>query len=147
VLLPAEGVTMNQFEQRLTAENLRVWLSSPERKRVRVMLPKFEFEAEFQLNRTLADMGMPTAFTDQANFGDMIEGGGLAIDDVVHKAYVRVDEKGTEAAAATGVTMRTTSMPAQPPEVFRADRPFVFLIRHQLSGAVLFMGRVVDPRG
>ncbi len=145
VLLPGENVGLTGLERDLNAENLAAWVSAPRPTRAMVNLPKFEFTAEFKLGRILADMGMPTAFSDGADFSGMVEGGGLAIDEVVHKAFVRVDEKGTEAAAATGVIMRATSMePAA--EVFRADRPFVFVIRHVTSGAVVFMGRVSDPR-
>ena len=147
VVLPAEDLGLAGLEARLTTGTLADWLAAPTRARVAVTLPKFEFTAEFQLGHTLAEMGMPTAFGDAADFSGMIDGGGLAIDNVVHKAYVRVDEKGTEAAAATGVTMRATSVMPAPPEVFTADRPFLFLIRHKPSGTVLFLGRVVDPRG
>jgi serpin B len=145
VLLPAQDLGLAGLERQLTAANLAAWLEAGTRRNVRVFLPRFEFTARFRLRDTLGGMGMPAAFSDHADFSGMVDGGGLAIDDVVHKAYVRVDEKGTEAAAATGVIMRTTSV-AAPPEIFRADRPFLFLIRHRESGAVLFMGRVVDPR-
>lgn len=146
VLLPTEDEGLDGLATRLTADTLADWLAAPAPTRTRVVLPKFEFTSEFNLARTLAGLGMPTAFTDGADFSGMVPGGGLAIDDVVHKAYVRVDEKGTEAAAATGVTMKATSMPPPPAAEFVADRPFLFLIRHEPSGAVLFQGRVADPR-
>jgi len=146
VLLPSPDLGLAGLEERMSNDNLAAWLAGGNRVNVRVYLPKFEFTAEFNLGDTLAEMGMPSAFVNRADFSGMIDGGGLAIDDVVHKAYVRVDEKGTEAAAATGVIMRATSI-SPPPEIFRADRPFLFLIRHKPTGVVLFMGRVMDPQG
>jgi serpin B len=92
-------------------------------------------------------MGMPTAFSDKADFSGIDPKRGLAISEVVHKAFVDVSEEGTEAAAATGITMRATAM--RMPEqaiVFRADHPFIFLIRDRRTGAVLFIGRLMDPR-
>lgn len=146
VLLPEPEIGLAGLEERFTAANLAAWVAAPTRTRVAVTLPKFAFTAEFQLARTLAGMGMPLAFSDEADFSGMVAGGGLAIDDVIHKAYVRVDEEGTEAAAATGVTMRLTGMPPTPEATFVADRPFLFLIRHKPSGALLFLGRMTDPR-
>jgi serpin B len=89
-------------------------------------------------------MGMPTAFTDQADFSGIDARGGLAISEVVHKAFVDVSEQGTEAAAATGITVSLTSarLP-EPPVVFRADHPFIFLIRDTRTGAILFIGRLM----
>jgi serpin B len=90
-------------------------------------------------------MGMPDAFNlDKADFSGMTGSKDLFISDVLHKAFVEVNEEGTEAAAATGVIMRVTSMPAPPP-VFRADHPFVFVIQDNHTGSILFVGRVVDP--
>ena len=112
-----------------------------------VVLPKFEFTTAFGLNEVLSDLGMPSAFTrGVADFGGMTAEDRLFIQAVVHKAYVRVDEKGTEAAAATAVVMGIESALPQPAARFIADRPFLFLIRHTPSGAVLFQGRVSDPR-
>jgi serpin B len=88
-------------------------------------------------------MGMPTAFTGDADFSGMTGTRELYIDLVIHQAFIEVNEQGTEAAAATGVSMRLTAAPAG--EVFRADRPFVFLIRDVETGLVMFMGRVSDP--
>jgi serpin B len=98
----------------------------------------------FKLAEVLADMGMPTAFTAQADFSGMDGGRSLFISAVEHKAYVSVDESGTEAAAATAVVMKRGRPPRG--EVFRADRPFLFLIRDTKTGCVLFVGRVLDPR-
>jgi len=97
-----------------------------------------------QLKDALGQMGMPIAFTDRANFSGMTKQEPLEIADVVHQAFIAVDENGTEAAAATGVVMRATSAPLKPVEL-RIDRPFLFLIQDDETGAVLFMGRVADP--
>jgi len=100
-----------------------------------------------ELNDTLREMGMPAAFDpSSADFSGMIGGKDLFISQVVHKAFVDVNEEGTEAAAATGVVMGLTAMPVDKPKpVFRADHPFVFLIRDNRNGAILFLGRLTDP--
>jgi serpin B len=107
-------------------------------------MPRFEFESEVGLTQVLQDMGMPTAFSDAADFSGMDGTGGLFISDVLHKAFVSVNEEGTEAAAATAVIMSLTSAPAEPVRV-SVDRPFIFLIRDLQTGAVLFVGRVMNP--
>lgn len=109
---------------------------------VMVQLPKFKLEAEFYLGSTLASMGMPLAFSSQADFSGMNGKRNLFIDEVIHKAVVEVNEEGTEAAAATAVGMRTTSMPP----MFEVNRPFLFLIREHATGTILFIGRVTNPR-
>jgi serpin B len=114
---------------------------------VQVSLPKFRAESEFSLRKTLSTMGMPTTFTDKADFAGIDPKRGLAISEVAHKAFVDVAEQGTEAAAATGITMRATAMRvSEQPVVFRADHPFLFLIRDTRSGVVLFIGRLMNPR-
>lgn len=109
---------------------------------VMVQLPTFKLEAEFYLGDTLASLGMPLAFSNQADFSGMDGSRNLFIDEVIHKAFVEVSEEGTEAAAATAVGMRTTSMPP----MFEVNRPFLFLIREKSTGIILFIGRVTDPR-
>jgi len=113
---------------------------------VRVHLPRFTMTSTFRLDDTLASMGMADAFMEnRADFSGM-DGrpGHLHIGAVVHKGFVEVNEEGTEAAAATAVGIRVTAMPAPPPE-FRADRPFLFLIKENGTGSILFMGRMTDP--
>jgi serpin B len=109
-----------------------------------VCLPKFTMTSRFELAQTLGAMGMPEAFSGAADFSGMTGGTDLFISAVVHKAFVDVNEEGTEAAAATGVAMRLTAAPVSPP-LFRADHPFIFLIRHKPSGSILFLGRVARP--
>lgn len=117
------------------------------RPQVMLEFPRFEFRTQAALKQILIDLGMPTAFSDAADFSGMTDEAQLSIQDVVHEAFISVDEDGTEAAAATAMIMHTTSMPLDPPEPIEltVDRPFLFLIRHDETGAVLFMGRVGDP--
>jgi len=145
VLLPREG-QFEEFEGGLDAGRMEQIIGSLEYRQVRLTMPKFEFESEFGLRDTLAGMGMAQAFSEQADFSGMTGQRDLFISEVVHKAFVSVDEKGTEAAAATAVIMKLTAAVEEPVEV-TMDRPFVFLIRDLETGAILFVGRVVEPRG
>lgn len=150
VLLPNDVGGLAALEQSMTAENTRQWLSQlrPVQK-VILTLPRFKMTQQFGLAGTLRAMGMGTAFDENtADFSGMIgdRKPGLFISAVIHKAYVDVNEEGTEAAAATGITMHAAAaMRPQPPVVFRADHPFVFMIRDNRSEAILFMGRVENP--
>jgi serpin B len=103
--------------------------------------------AEFSLSDTLAALGMPLAFSDKADFSGMSTQEPLSISAVIHKAFVAVDEDGTEAAAATAVSMKAEAVAPSPEEpiAFRADHPFVFLIRDKRTQSILFIGRVVRP--
>ena len=112
---------------------------------MRVWVPRFKTTAEFELSKQLSQMGMPEAFLPSADFSGMDGKKDLHISKVIHKAYVEVNEKGTEAAAATAVVVAPTAAPPGKIVEFRADHPFLFLIRHEASGAILFMGRMVDP--
>jgi serpin B len=147
-VLPKQPGDFARVEQQLTADRVDAWTKALRRLEVIVAFPKFKLEAAFNLNDVLTELGMPRAFSEQAEFGRMTSAEELKISAVIHKAFVEVDETGTEAAAATGVVVeaRAAVIPAEP-KVFRADRPFLFFIRHQQSGAILFAGRVSDPRG
>jgi serpin B len=115
---------------------------------VELTVPKFTFESEFNLSQTLADMGMPSAFGGEADFSGMTGDRDLFISDVVHKAFVAVDEEGTEAAAATAVIMaEMAAAPMEDAVIMRLDRPFLFLIRDDDTGTILFAGRVLNPEG
>ncbi|MCS6908071.1 MAG: serpin family protein [Anaerolineales bacterium] len=145
VILPAEG----QFEA-LQANFTPAWLSQALEARqyrtVNLSFPKFQFEATFSLADALKRLGMPIAFQpDQADFSGMNGERDLYIGEVVHKAYINVDEAGTEAAAATGVIMEVTAIQPEPPVTMIVDRPFLFLIRDAQYGALLFIGQVVQP--
>ena len=148
ILLPHQQRGLSDLERTLDAATLAKWSQTLEYRQVAADVPKFTFEAEMELSRALAALGMNDAFDDRrADFSGISDADRLIIQAVQHQAYVSVDEYGTEAAAATGVSMGVTSVPAEPPVVFRADRPFVFLIRDRTTGAVLFLGRVTNPRG
>lgn len=142
VLLPKEG-RMGEVEAQLSAERLGEWVEMMEGVAVNVYLPRFTFETKYFMMEDLAEMGMPTAFTDAADFSGMNAEDQLFIDKVIHQAFIEVNEKGTEAAAATGVSIALSA--AIQEEVFCANRPFVFLIRDVDTGVIMFMGRVTDP--
>jgi len=107
-------------------------------------MPKFEFESEFNLNDALKAMGMPEAFSGSADFSGITDKADLIISDVIHKAFVSVDEEGTEAAAATAVIFRETSMPIEIADV-NINNSFIFLIKDITTGSTLFIGRVINP--
>ncbi|MBI3301776.1 MAG: serpin family protein [Deltaproteobacteria bacterium] len=144
VFLPKEVEGLAEFETSLTAEHLAERLSQLQRREVVVEFPKFTVTAAFQLAGVLSQMGMPLAFSEAADFSGMSEETGLDLSAVIHKAYVDVNEEGTEAAAATGVVARATAA-GPPPVVFRADHPFVFFIQDARLGSILFLGRVIHP--
>jgi len=147
ILLPEAG-NFEAFEEGLQAQQVCDIISGLQPTEVTLTMPRFEFDSEFSLKDTLAGMGMPIAFSpDNADFSGM-DGmtvhPKLFISDVVHKAFVAVDEAGTEAAAATAVIMSLTAAPPPPIEV-TIDHPFIFLIRDIETGAALFVGRVLNP--
>ncbi|MBW2965900.1 serpin family protein [Candidatus Woesearchaeota archaeon] len=142
ILLPKEG-NMQELEESLTAEKLNQWKSSMRETKIDVYMPKFKFETKYFLPQTLAKMGMPTAFKwPGADFSGMDGTQDLFISNVIHQAFVEVNEEGTEAAAATAVVVGITAMP----NFFRADHPFIFIIQERQTGGILFLGKVVDPR-
>jgi len=143
ILLPASG-DFEAFEAGLQAQQVSDIVSDLQPTEVVLTMPGFEFDSEFSLKDTLTEMGMPTAFTEAADFSGMAGTRDLCISEVLHKAFVSVDEAGTEAAAATAVIVGETAMPEQPVEV-TVDRPFIFLIRDIETAAVLFVGRVLNP--
>jgi serpin B len=148
VVLPRKPDALPAVEKELTGEKLAGVLKGLHfEKIVHVHLPKFKVEKSFTLNKPLTALGMKAAFTGAADFGGMHDGGeDLAISAVLHKAFVDVNEEGTEAAAATGVVIAATSIAPPPkPKYFRADRPFLYLIRDHQTGSVLFLGRLTEP--
>jgi len=143
ILLPEAG-EFEAFEERLQAQQVCDIISDLQSTEIALTMPQFEFDSEFSLRNALADMGMPIAFSGVADFSGMTGNPELFISDVVHKAFVAVDEAGTEAAAATAVIMKLTAVPEPPLEV-TIDHPFIFLIRDIETGAILFIGRVINP--
>jgi serpin B len=146
ILLPSTPYALKILEPFINEQSFNTWLGATREQKVEVYLPRFKMTSSFDLKATLADLGMTSAFSSMvADFSGMDDARDLFLSDVVHKAFVDVNEEGTEAAAATGAVMSLTSaMPAQPP-VFRADHPFLFLLRDNKTGSILFMGRVIDP--
>jgi len=145
VLLPAEG-SFDEFARALDAQVLQTVLEGMNHEQVMLTMPRFRYESSFRLKDALVQLGMGNAFSDKADFSGMTGNHDLSISDVYHKAFVAVDEDGTEAAAATAVVMKLTAAPGMPVEV-TLDRPFVFLIRDIDTGAILFIGHVVNPAG
>jgi serpin B len=143
VFLPKEGHTTDEIINELSPDNWQAWQTAMIPTDVELFLPKFEIEYEIKLKQVLRLMGMDRPFTDRADFSQMVDGGGVQIDDVIHKAFVKVNEEGTEAAAVTVVVIVETSAPLLPS--FRADRPFVFVIHDNKTGSMLFMGEMNDP--
>jgi serpin B len=146
ILLPRKHDSLDEFEKTLTLENLTQWLTKIHKREVVVFVPKFKMTNQFSLASVLKSMGMKDAFSSNADFSGINGKRDLFISAVIHKAYVEVNEEGTEAAAATGVVMRLTSVGPAPIPAFRADHPFLFLIRDNLSGSILFIGRVANPK-
>jgi serpin B len=147
ILLP-KGDRLEKTEDFLNPEMLSALQQSAESRQVKVYFPKFTMKTKYpDMGKTLAAMGMPTAFSSNADFSGMDGTRNLLISDVIHQAFVDVNEEGTEAAAATAVVMRLAAAPAnpEPVPVFRADHPFIFLIQDDETGSILFMGRIVSP--
>ena len=144
ILLPLDD-NIEAFENSFTIEKLTEWKKSLRKRRVNIYIPKFKFETKYFLSETLSDLGMPTAFTNSADFSGMTGAKDLKIDKVIHQAFIEVNEEGTEATAATGIGIgMITSMPPPTP-IFKADHPFIFIIQQNETGNILFMGRVSNP--
>jgi serpin B len=148
VLLPEQVDGLAQLEKKLDAESLTKWLQKAESKEVVLTLPKFTTRSRLPLADKLQSMGMTTAFRPkEADFTGMTEDKPpLFLSAVIHEAWVDVNEKGTEAAAATAVGLAGAEPPVKQPIVFRADHPFLFLIRASRSGSILFLGRMNNPK-
>ena len=144
VLLPNEGHTVSDIIAEMSPETWDQWLNSFQTQGVELFLPKFKMKYDKKLKRTLSDMGMELPFTDFADFSKMINGGGVKIDEVIHKAFVEVNEEGTEAAAVTVVVIVETSMPIIP--VVEVNRPFLYIIRDNKTNSILFMGKMINPK-
>jgi len=141
VILPKEN-NVSIVDSLLNTVNIEDWNSSLYEIKINIDIPKFKFKTEYNLNNILTKMGMIEAFSAvDADFSGMDGTKNLFISDILHKAYVEVNEEGTEAAAATAVII-TTSITST---TFNADHPFVFLIQHESTGAIIFIGKIVNP--
>jgi serpin B len=143
ILLPDRD-GFDAFEDSLDARRVEAIIKTLKYRQVALTMPRFEFDSHFSLNQALVALGMPAAFSGGADFSGMTGNRDLFISDVLHKAFVSVDEEGTEAAAATAVVMKLAVVEDEPIPV-TIDRSFIFLIRDVRTGAILFVGRVVDP--
>ncbi len=142
ILLPHDKAGLSSLENHLTLAELQRNIEAMSPQKVDIWLPRLDLEQSLNLTENLKQLGMKSAFEPgQADFSNLTDQPGLFITSVVHKSYLKVDEQGTEAAAASGVTISVTSMPA-PAIPFIADHAFMFLIRHQQTGCILFMGRM-----
>ncbi|MGE3805547.1 MAG: serpin family protein [Gemmataceae bacterium] len=144
VVLPRKKDGLAEVEKNLTADKLEQWLGRMGKTEVQVSLPKFKTTSKFELAPVLGKMGMPTIFSGGADLSGMNGGKEkLYVSNVIHQGFVDVNEEGTEAAAATAVVVKAESVQITP--TFRADHPFVFLIRDNTTGSILFLGRIADP--
>ena len=130
ILLPLDD-DIDALENSFTIEKLTEWKKSLRKRRVNIYIPKFKFETKYFLSETLSDLGMPTAFTNSADFSGMTGTKDLKIDKVIHQAFIEVNEEGTEAAAATGVVMGIKTSLRPPTPIFKADHPFIFIIQQK----------------
>jgi serpin B len=146
VLLPSKERRLEDFERSITTGRLAQWMTKVQWQTVETYVPRFKMTSEFRLKGALQELGMTDAFSPaQADFSSITGNRNLFIEEGIHKAFVEVNEEGTEAAAATGLIMQRTGERTSRPPVFRADHPFVFLIWHKPSRCILFMGRVTRP--
>jgi serpin B len=150
VVLPKKTDGLAELEGKLTNDRFGGWMRSLRGDRpVETYLPKFQSRSQFALSQALKSLGMASAFSENADFSSMSKSESLLISEVIHQAFVDVDEQGTEAAASTAVVIAPTSAAPEvdPPKpiLFRADHPFLFLIRDNRTGAILFMGRMHRP--
>jgi len=146
VFLPKWGKNIDSLIADLSQENLDSWLSELESDSGTVYLPKFTLEYELKLNDALKVLGMGSAFDpEQADFTGMYREGGLFISEVKHKTFLEVNEEGTVAAGVTSIGIATTAY--HPSDIFEilVDHPFVFVIRENKSGTILFIGKIVEP--
>ncbi len=147
VLLSKDKYGINELEKSLSASSLKRWISEMSEQKIKVYFPKFKLETGYELEDALSSMGMPNAF-DNADFSGMDGRKDLVISKVIHKAYIDVNEKGTEAAAVTSVVMVLTCSPnfsSPKVPIFRADHPFIFFIIDKSTGSTLFMGKITNP--
>jgi len=146
IILPKTGKFVT-VENMIDEKKLQELINNTTEIKVKAYIPRFKFTQSFDLSGVLSDMGMKDAFSPAADFSGINgQKNDLYISKVIHKAFVDVNEEGTEAAAATAVVMSTKAAPIiEKPVIFKADRPFIFLVRDKEAGSILFMGRVMDP--
>jgi serpin B len=145
LLLPSRDRSLDTFEAGLTGDEIAALEAELTTQKVQLYLPKWTMEQSYEVSSMLQQMGLETAFLEGADFSGLSSSSEeIFIDKVLHKTYMDVSEKGTEAAGATAITMRTTSVETSQPRTVRYDRPFVFIIKNESANRILFMGRVAD---
>ncbi len=144
LFLPHKIDGLPELEKKLCLETLEGWLKNLHKKRVHLYLPKFKLIQKYSLGSTLSSMGMDKAFVS-ADYSGIDGTKSLFISEILHKAFIELNEEGTEAAAATAVVLVESA--AKQPVIFRADHPFFFIIRDKQSKSILFMGRILYPGG
>ncbi|MDR1483054.1 MAG: serpin family protein [Synergistaceae bacterium] len=148
LILPKERGGINALEEAFVSGNLNISMNDTERRRVELSVPRFKIESKFSLNKTIGELGAPAAFNpSSADFSGINGERDLFISDAIHAAFVNVDEDGTEAAGATAIAISRSSamLDTADPVIFRADHPFLFTIRDEMSGTILFMGKLARP--
>ncbi len=146
IILPTQYVGLETLENQLTIDHWNNWLGQMKMTLVHLVFPKFRIQDRLELNPIMQELGMNQPFSPQADFSGMTGRKELYINKAIHKTYIRVDEEGTEAAAATGIGMNVTSVPQlEKPYQFIADHPFLFFIIDTNTKSILFIGRLMQP--
>lgn len=143
ILLPNEKLSISDFEKDFSYDMYKKTLEALTEEKVTVLLPKFKIETSLSLKKMLTAMGMPIPFTDAADFSGISGNKDLKISDAFHKAFIEVSEEGTTAAAATAVVLARKSV--MPQNEFIVNRPFIYILKHNSSNTILFMGKVENP--
>jgi serpin B len=148
IFLPRKADGLAELEDSLTIDDIINYISKLQNdweKEIKIYIPKFKFESKYRLSGVLSSLGMTNAFTDQADFSGISEDPPEKISQIVHKAFVDVNERGTEAAAATAVAVLGASLMKPKIPEFRADHPFLFFLIDTQTKTILFIGRVINP--
>uniref|UniRef100_A0A4W5RGK0 Serpin family A member 10 n=1 Tax=Hucho hucho TaxID=62062 RepID=A0A4W5RGK0_9TELE len=141
ILLPNKGLDYTTIDDEITAKRFLSWIKNLKKMKLEVQLPKFKMEQSYAMHSILPDLGISSIFHDTANLTRLSKDPGLKVSEVLHKAVIEVDERGTTAAAATEGTITGYALPSS----FIVNRPFFFFIYHEATNSLLFMGRVIDP--
>ena len=145
ILLPKKNTGLPGIEKSLNWNNYVEYTNAMVYNRIKISIPKFNMKSEFELKESLSDMGMPLAFSKEADFSGITGNKDLMIDKVIHKTFIKIDETGTEAAGSTAVVLIEKSGMPQDPIEFTANHPFIFVIKDNTNNCILFIGRVSNP--
>jgi len=145
IFLPKEKNGFSEFQKEFTYENYTKWMSKTVSKKIAFSIPKFKIEDNYRLKDVFQKMGMKAPFSRKADFSGMTGNKELKISKIIHKSFIEIDEKGTEAAAATAVVMNRKNGNSGLPVSFKADHSFIFIIKDNRTNSILFMGHVIKP--